>query len=60
MDHPEVGDMTLHGETISISGVDPVVKLAPPMGEHTQYVLKDVLGLPEKDVDQLYVDGILN
>ncbi|MDP6452950.1 MAG: CoA transferase [SAR202 cluster bacterium] len=60
MDHPEVGDMTLHGETISISGVDPVVKLAPPMGEHTEYVLKEVLGLPETAVNELYVDGILH
>jgi hypothetical protein len=30
------------------------------MGEHTEYVLKDLLGMPENDVDQLYVHGVLN
>jgi crotonobetainyl-CoA:carnitine CoA-transferase CaiB-like acyl-CoA transferase len=52
--------MTIHGDTISISGVEPIVELAPHMGEHTEYVLKDLLGMPETDVDQLYVDGVLN
>ena len=60
LEHPEIGEMTIHGETISISGVEPIVELAPHMGEHTEYVLKDLLGMPETDVDQLYVDGVLN
>ena len=59
LDHPEIGPMTIHGETIAISGMDPVVKRAPLLGEHTEYVLKELLGMDEREVDQLYVDGVL-
>ena len=51
--------MTLHGETIVISGMEPKVQLAPLLGEHTEYVLKDMLGIEEAEVNQLYVDGVL-
>jgi hypothetical protein len=51
--------MTLHGETISISGVEPIVELAPPMGQHTEFVLKEILGLEGTEVDKLHVDGVL-
>ena len=59
LDNPEAGTMTTHGEPISISGVEPKVQLAPQLGEHTEYVLKDLLGMDEADVDQLYVDDVL-
>ena len=51
--------MTVHGETIAISGVEPRVKLSPLLGEHTEFVLKDLLGMDEADVDQLCVDDVL-
>jgi crotonobetainyl-CoA:carnitine CoA-transferase CaiB-like acyl-CoA transferase len=59
LDNPEVGTMTAHGETISISGLEARVKLSPLLGEHTEYILKDLLGMEEADVDQLYVDDVL-
>jgi benzylsuccinate CoA-transferase BbsF subunit len=59
LDNPEVGTMTAHGETISISGMEPRVELSPMLGEHTEYILKDLLGFEEADVDQLYVDNVL-
>jgi benzylsuccinate CoA-transferase BbsF subunit len=59
LDNPGVGTMTAHGETISISGVEPRVKLSPVLGEHNEYVLKDLLGMDEADIDQLYVDDVL-
>ena len=30
------------------------------MGEHTEYVLKEVLGMEEAEVNQLYVDDVLH
>ena len=42
-----------------MSGAEPVVERAPLMGEHTEYVLKELLAVDEADVDQLYVDGVL-
>ena len=59
MDHPETEPMTTHGEPIMMSGLEPVVGRAPLMGEHTEYVLKELLAVDETDVDQLYVDGVL-
>ncbi len=59
MDHPETEPMTTHGEPITMSGAEPVVERAPLMGEHTEYVLKELLAVDEADVDQLYVDGVL-
>ena len=59
LDTPEAGTMTTHGETIAISGVEPRVHRSPLMGEHTEYILKDLLGMEEADVDQLYVDDVL-
>ena len=47
LDNPDVGTMTVHGETIAISGVEPRVKLSPLLGEHTEFVLKDLLGMDE-------------
>ena len=59
LDNPDVGTMTAHGETIAISCVQPRVKLSPLLGDHTEFVLKDLLGMDEADVDQLYVGDVL-
>jgi crotonobetainyl-CoA:carnitine CoA-transferase CaiB-like acyl-CoA transferase len=59
MDHPETEPMTTHGEPITMSSVAPIVERAPLMGEHTEYVLKELLAVDEPAVDQLYVDGVL-
>ena len=59
MNQPDVGAVTIHGETIAISGMEPRVTRSPQLGEHTEYVLKDLLGMDEGEVDQLYVDGVL-
>ncbi len=59
MDHPEAGTMTTHGEPISMSDVEPRVERSPLLGEHTDYVLQDLLGMESADVDRLYVDEVL-
>ncbi len=59
LENPEAGTMTTHGETIAISGLEPRVQRSPLLGEHTEYILKDLLGMEELEVDQLYVDGVL-
>lgn len=45
--------MTIHGETIAVSNIEPVVERAPLLGEHREYVLKDLLGIDEREIDQL-------
>lgn len=59
MPHPEIDSMKVHGETISMSGVTPKVDRAPLLGEHTEYILGDLLGVAESKIDDLYVSGVL-
>jgi|TARA_B100001013_G_C24509540_1_gene402429 hypothetical protein len=39
MPHPEIDLRQAHGETISISGIEPRFNRAPLLGEHDGYVL---------------------
>ena len=57
LDYPETGMMTIHGETIAISGLEARIELAPALGQHAECVLKDFLGMEEADVEHLCVAG---
>ena len=59
IEQPEAGRMAIHGETIAISGLEPRVERSPLLGEHTEYVLKGLLGMEEHEVDRLYVESVL-
>ena len=59
LDHPEMTTMTLHGETIKISDTENTFTRAPLLGEHTDYVLGDLLGLSQNSINDDYVTGIL-
>ncbi len=51
--------MKVHGETIAISDVKPIFDRAPLLGEHTHYVLGELLALEETKIDDLFVSGVL-
>jgi crotonobetainyl-CoA:carnitine CoA-transferase CaiB-like acyl-CoA transferase len=51
--------ITVHGETIRISGLEPTVERAPMLGEHNEYVLKEVLGMEEAAIEELRESGVL-
>ena len=59
MNHPEVDSMKVHGETIAISDVKPIFDRARLLGEHTDYVLSELLALEETKIDDLFVSGVL-
>jgi crotonobetainyl-CoA:carnitine CoA-transferase CaiB-like acyl-CoA transferase len=59
MAHPEVDSMKIHGETISISDVESKFDRAPLLGEHNDFVLGELLGIDESEIDDLYVSGVL-
>lgn len=59
LDHPEAGTMATHGEPISISGVEPMIQRSPLLGEHTDGILTELLGMESFNVDRLYVEGVL-
>ncbi len=45
VDHPKCGRIKALGNPFVVQGVDPVYKPAPLLGEHTEKVLKELLGI---------------
>lgn len=59
-DHPELGPMRLEGMAIKLSRTPGRVRRgAPLLGEHTDFVARDLLGLREGEVNQLLLEGIV-
>jgi crotonobetainyl-CoA:carnitine CoA-transferase CaiB-like acyl-CoA transferase len=57
-DHPQVGKVSMPGNPIKMSGVDSVPSTpAPLLGEHTDAVLKDLLGLQPEKIESLRREG---
>lgn len=60
VDHHNLGTLPLLGFAPRMSESDVELKRAPLLGEHTDEVLADELGLRSEEIDQLKVEGILN
>lgn len=58
--HPVVGEMRLVGRPIRFEG-ERQAPLAPPplLGENTQEVLRDLLGLADVEIDRLQAKGVI-
>jgi len=60
IDHPEAGEQTVDGVRIKLSGTPGKVRRpAPMLGEHNEYVLKELLGIPDEEFDMLIVDQVI-
>lgn len=59
IDHPEVGARELVGLPWKMSDCEPVVRHAPLLGEHNDYVFRELLGLPEGEVARLQEEGVI-
>jgi len=61
LEHPEIGDGVYYGATPSfiMSKCPWQVKRAPLMGEHNEHVLKDILGLSDKEVEDLIMEEVV-
>ncbi len=53
-------ELLIDGEAIRFVGVERVLQRAPSLGEHNEYVLREVLGLSEADFDEFVVNGTIN
>ena len=60
MQGPEGCSFTTHGDPIRPFGAQQPVRRAPLLGEHTDAVMGDLLGLPREALDGLYAEGVLN
>lgn len=58
--HPTCGPMKLVNTPVKYSYSTPSIRTPPPtLGQHTDEVLKDVLGLSESDIASLKGEGIV-
>ncbi len=59
VDHPERGKYLTVGCPVKLSASPADVQRSPLLGEHTNEILKDVLGLSEEEVQETWASGAL-
>jgi 2-methylfumaryl-CoA isomerase len=60
IEHPGVGRYLMPGSPLSFSAIDRVpVRRAPILGEHTEEILAEVLGLGGTEIARLHDDGVV-
>jgi benzylsuccinate CoA-transferase BbsF subunit len=58
MDHPELGPRELVGAPWRMSDYEPLVSHAPLLGEHNDYVFRQLLGLGDEELAELRQKGV--
>ena len=60
VDHPTCGPMKLVNTPVKYSVAKPGIRTPPPtLGQHTDEVLKDMLGMSEDDIASLRGEGVV-
>lgn len=60
LDHPVIGTHTYNAPAYRLSRTSAdVARPGPCLGEHNEYVLKDVLGFSDDEIAEMLVNGIL-
>ncbi|KAK1059782.1 hypothetical protein LTR12_000918 [Friedmanniomyces endolithicus] len=60
VDHPSCGPMKLLSPPVKFSESKPSIRTAPPtLGQHTQEVLSEMLGMSDSDIEALKKDGVV-
>jgi len=60
LDHPETGHSAYDGIPFKLSETPgKLSRPAPRIGEHTEFVCREVLGMGEDEMDSLIVEGVL-
>jgi benzylsuccinate CoA-transferase BbsF subunit len=58
--HPEIGNVRVDGVPLHLSESDwAIARGAPCLGEHNQFVLGDLLGLSQEEIDSLSARGVI-
>ncbi|MDY6817533.1 MAG: CaiB/BaiF CoA-transferase family protein [Halobacteriales archaeon] len=59
-DDPNIGEVTLHGHPLHLSGSERELRSGPPqLGEHTDEVLAEKLGVDDDEIERLHEEGVL-
>ena len=56
---PDV-EVVIDRDAIRFAGVEHTLERAPMMGEHNEYVLRELLGVSQADFDAMVVEGVIN
>jgi succinate--hydroxymethylglutarate CoA-transferase len=60
VDHPACGRIKLVNTPVKYSYSKPSIRLPPPtLGQHTNDVLQDLLGMTEGEIDSLKGEGVI-
>ena len=60
LDHKEIGRHACDANCFTLSESPPTYQPAPLLGEHTDWVCREILGLPEGEVEDLRESGVLS
>ncbi len=60
LDHKEIGIHANDSNSFTLSESPPTYQPAPLLGEHTDWVLREILNLPESEIEDLHQSGILS
>ncbi|MGH7407733.1 MAG: CaiB/BaiF CoA transferase family protein, partial [Candidatus Methylomirabilales bacterium] len=60
VEHPTLGPVPLLGVPFTLGGSPPAIRRPPPrLGEHTDEIMEEVLGLPPEEVEALRREAVL-
>jgi formyl-CoA transferase len=59
VDHPERGPYLTVGNPIKLSDSPSDVERSPLMGEHTEEILKDIVGLSDQEIKDAKEEGAI-
>jgi len=57
--HPEMGNYIASGPSFVLSKSPCELQRAPLLGEHNEYVLKDILGMSDDEIADLVIEGVV-
>ncbi len=60
LEHPEIGSQSYEMPAFRLTQTPPgLERAAPCLGQHNEYILRELLGMPEDEFLQLLVEGVL-
>jgi crotonobetainyl-CoA:carnitine CoA-transferase CaiB-like acyl-CoA transferase len=57
-EHPEIGSCSSHRRPVDLSKMDWELRRAPLLGEHTEYVCTEILGMSDEEFVELMGEGV--
>jgi crotonobetainyl-CoA:carnitine CoA-transferase CaiB-like acyl-CoA transferase len=57
--HPELGQYIAPGHPFQLSKTPVELRRAPLLGEHNEYVFREILGMSDDEIAELTIDGVV-